>query len=128
MRVSQKIFLKNNEGKFLALRRSATDPSRPLTWDLPGGNIEEGEDLAESIKREVKEEVGLELISFSIFDAIGSTSKKGEYSIQIAYVGTVLDDAVTLSYEHDEYKWITKEEFLELDSTEKLKSFIEKLV
>lgn len=127
MRVSQKIFLKNNEGKILALRRSETDPSRPLTWDLPGGNIEEGENLLENMKREILEEIGIEISDITILGALSGTSKKGEYAIQIAYTGSIGDAEITLSYEHDQYKWVTKEEFLSLESTEKIKKFLQQL-
>jgi 8-oxo-dGTP diphosphatase len=127
MRVSQKIFLKNSDGKMLALRRSETDPSRPLTWDLPGGNIEEGEDLVENLKREIFEEVGIEVENISILGALSGTSKKGEYAIQIAYIATVDNPEIKLSYEHDQYKWVTKEEFFELESTQKIKKFLMEL-
>ena len=127
MKVSQKIFLKNKEGKILALRRSATDPRRPLTWDLPGGNIEEGEVLTDSIKREVLEETGLEAHDITILDAMSDTYKNGSYSIQIAYTGKVDSDDVKLSWEHDEYRWLTKEEFAELESSSKIKAFLLKI-
>lgn len=111
----------------LALRRSETDPSRPLTWDLPGGNIEEGEDLVENLKREIFEEVGIEVENISILGALSGTSKKGEYAIQIAYIATVDNPEIKLSYEHDQYKWVTKEEFFELESTQKIKKFLMEL-
>ncbi len=127
MRLSQKIFLKNSEGKYLTILRSATDPSRPLTWDLPGGNIEEGEDLHENMKREILEETGIELDDFEIFDVGSAVNGRGEYSVQVAYRGNVDNPKVVLSYEHSEYRWVTKEEFLELDSSSKIKKFLEKL-
>ena len=39
-KVAQKAVLVRADGKILALRRSKTDPARPLTWDLPGGDVE----------------------------------------------------------------------------------------
>ncbi len=39
--------------------RSATDPGSE--WELPGGGLDFGEDFAEGLKREVKEEMGLEV-------------------------------------------------------------------
>ena len=32
-----------NNGKMLALRRSANDTHRPHTWDIPGGAVDYGE-------------------------------------------------------------------------------------
>ena len=72
MDISQKTIVFNAEGKILALRRSDTDHSRPLTWDLPGGQFEEGEDLEESARREIREEAGIEVEDLKIFDAVGS--------------------------------------------------------
>lgn len=126
MKVSLKIFLKNKDGKILALRRSATDPRRPLTWDLPGGNIEEGEVMLDGLKREIFEETGLEASDIKIFDAM-SDNYKGGYHIQISYTGKVDNEDVKLSDEHDEYRWLTKEEFLALESSVKIKAFLQKM-
>jgi len=127
MQVSQKIFLKNPEGKLLALLRSETDPSRPLSWDLPGGGLEEGEKLEDSIRREIREEIGIEVGEISVFAAESDFNKNGKYSVQIAYIGTVDNPTITLSYEHKEYRWITRDEFLALESSYKIKKFLQKL-
>ena len=59
MGFSQKAFVFNKKRKFLIMRRTKTAPFGPLQWDLPGGDIEFGEDPIKSIIREVKEETGL---------------------------------------------------------------------
>jgi len=46
----------NNEGKILLHRRSDSN-----TWSLPGGTMEIGESISETVKREVKEETGLDI-------------------------------------------------------------------
>jgi len=40
------------------MRRTETAPSNPLKWDLPGGDVEYGEDPKKAILREIKEETG----------------------------------------------------------------------
>ncbi|MDQ3876841.1 MAG: NUDIX domain-containing protein [Actinomycetota bacterium] len=44
----------------LLMIRRAADPGRGL-WTIPGGRVENGELLAEALKREVLEETGLEV-------------------------------------------------------------------
>lgn len=60
-RFAQKAFIVNN-GKILLVKKSANDPYHPNEWEVPGGRMEFGEQLDEHIKREVKEEVGLDII------------------------------------------------------------------
>lgn len=127
MNVSQKIAILNKEGEILSLRRSETDPSRPLTWDLPGGEIEEGEDLEESLLREVKEEVGIEITKPKLVDVVGSYNKKGEYWVGIGYVAEAVTTDVTLCCEHDQFEWLSKKQFLERESSEKLQRLVSKI-
>ena len=38
--VAQKAIIYNENGEILTIRRSKTDRKRPLTWDLPGGDLQ----------------------------------------------------------------------------------------
>ncbi len=49
----------NREGELLVVRR-AKDPGKG-SYDLPGGFVEIGETLEEGLKRELKEELGIEV-------------------------------------------------------------------
>jgi mutator protein MutT len=84
--VTQKIIIKNQEGKILALRRSKTDPSKPLSWDLPGGIVERGENIQDSILREVKEESGIQVEKPQLFDVFDFVTEQGTYLICIGYI------------------------------------------
>lgn len=128
-KVTQKAVIIREDGKILALRRSATCPRRPLTWDLPGGVVEYGEDLTESLKREVREEAGIVVVNnIALLDAAGYTNTEGEYWISIGYIARVpRDTAVALSFEHDWFEWLTNEEFLAWQTTDYIKRFLQKV-
>ncbi len=45
--------------KFLTLKRRDDDSRHPGYWDLPGGNVDFGENHLAAIEREIREETGL---------------------------------------------------------------------
>lgn len=55
-RVSVKALVKNTEGKVLVLKENQD------TWSLPGGGLDHGEDPVTGVKRELKEELNIELV------------------------------------------------------------------
>jgi 8-oxo-dGTP diphosphatase len=122
--VSQKAIIFNREGKILVLRRSGTALSNPGKWDFPGGDLEFGEDAIGGIIREIREEAGLEVKNLNLFDVESHINKEGDFWVTIAYIAKAVSDKVILSYEHDEFKWLTAEDFLELESSEKLRRFV----
>lgn len=122
--VSQKAIIFNQEGKILVLRRSGTALSNPGKWDFPGGDLEFGEDAIGGIIREIREETGLEVKNLNLFDVESHINKEGDFWVTIAYIAKAVSDKVILSYEHDEFKWLTAEDFLKLESSEKLRRFV----
>ena len=60
LRVAQKAVLCDS-GNILMIQKSAADPYNRLKWEIPGGRLEFGEQLEDHLKREVKEEVGLDV-------------------------------------------------------------------
>ena len=124
MGVTQKAVIFRDDGKFLAIRRSETAPSYPLAWDLPGGELDYGEDPFAGIIREIKEETGLKVKDLKPFDVFGHENPVG-FWVTIAYRCKTLSDTVVISWEHTEYRWVTKEEFLEFPSSPKIIRFVE---
>ncbi len=123
--ISQKAVVVNDEGKLLAIRRSGTAPIGALTWDLPGGDLEFGEDPIEGMKREIKEETGLDVRVVTPYDVAARVHESNTYWVTIAYHAHASGE-VKLSYEHDQYQWVSKKEFLALESREKLRRFVER--
>jgi len=125
--VSQKAVIFNREGKFLAMRRTKTAPSNPGMWDFPGGDLVFGEDAISGIVREIREETGLEVKDIKLFDIESHINKEGDFWVTVAYNAQTIHGEVFLSNEHDEYKWLDSEEFLKLESADKLKRFVRNL-
>src|SRR4051812_12815920 len=99
--------------KLLLLRRSKTDPRRPLEWDLPGGRVEET-NPATAAARELQEEAGQQIDADTFQLVFTKTALRGDRNVcWLFYVVRSNSDAVTLSYEHDKYWWATSEEATE---------------
>lgn len=79
--VSVKAVVINNEGKILICK------SERGIWDLPGGRMNEGETIAETLSREVKEELGVEceLIDERPLFAWNGLSDDGEPKVSIGF-------------------------------------------
>ncbi len=123
--VSMKALVFNIKGELLTLFRTETAPTRPNTWDLPGGDLDFGEEPDKAILREIKEEIGLKVEDLKIFDAEAHIIKdENIHWITLGYRCVALTTDVILSWEHSDYKWVTPEEFLKLESAPKLQRFV----
>ena len=98
------------DGKLLIIKRSNYSNFLPFSWDLPGGRIEEGEDIKEGLKREVKEEVNLDVdILYPI--NVHHFIRNDKIIIHgITFLCKYKDGEVKLSREHIEYRWVSLEE------------------
>ena len=49
-----------DNGEFLVVKRNENDYLYPGVWEFPGGHLEKGESLKESLKRKLCEEIGFD--------------------------------------------------------------------
>jgi ADP-ribose pyrophosphatase YjhB (NUDIX family) len=98
------------DGRWLLLRR-AHEPQAG-EWDLPGGFIEPGEDPEDSVRREVREETGLEIEVLGIFAAGASTyGEGGKHTVDIAFRCRSETGEVGVSEEKSEHGWFALGDF-----------------
>ena len=95
----------------------------PEMWELPGGRLEVGEDPYEGLKREIKEEIGIDIDIVHSLNVKHFTRQDGQIITMIIFLCKPLSKDINISGEHEEFKWIdlTKEdkeliEFLGYDS------------
>ncbi|MBI2056295.1 MAG: NUDIX domain-containing protein [Candidatus Sungbacteria bacterium] len=119
----QKAIVSNREGKFLVLKASY----KGLRWDLPGGAVEIPEEHETALRREVKEEAGIDIDNI-IPLVVETAYNKDEdnYVLFIGYRCKAVNGDVKLNNEHTEFRWVTKDEFMELETTPYLKDFVSK--
>ena len=113
------------DGKFLIMKRAPDAHAYPEQWDFPGGRLEHGEEPTEGLKREVKEETGLEI---EVIEPIFVFSEKSSdhYVYFTVFKCNYISGEVKLSNEYTEFKWATKEEILELGTENFLKAYLER--
>lgn len=114
--------------KFLLLKRNENEIDGPGQWEFPGGLVEFGEDPQDGIIREVKEETGLNAEIVSIYKILSKEYEKPDkkvHLIRIIYLLKTSDEKVKLNErEHEEYKWLKKEEIKNLKTSDYLKELL----
>lgn len=73
-----------SEGRVLLVRRGHA-PSLG-DWSIPGGALEVGETLADGVKREVREETGLEVEPVTTVDVVDRIARDEAGRVQFHYV------------------------------------------
>ena len=111
LQVGVKVLLKNQEGKYLFLHRSAKKyPEVNRLWDFPGGRIDAGAPLLENLAREVREEAGIEIVGTPRLIGAQDILKNDRHIVRLTYVASTDAEKPVLSDEHDDFAWLTLDE------------------
>jgi 8-oxo-dGTP diphosphatase len=122
-RVAMKAVLVHN-GKILLLREASTygEGTQTGRWHMPGGRINPGEPWQTALKREVSEETGITEfeIDAPIFVGEWFPTIKGvpTHIVAMFHLCHVTNPVVLLSEEHDDYRWVSADDWRELDVME----------
>ena len=105
--------------KILLIQRSKTDPHEPNLWELPGGKLDIGQDLNTALEREVIEEAGILVCPLKLLVSYQSgittsTKYKGLPYIRLIGLCKSETERVKLSFEHQDFKWVSFEEALDM--------------
>ena len=101
-----KALLRQEDGRFLVVRHSYADTRR---WALPGGGYKPARETpAQAAAREIHEELGLAVPpdAFTVLDTT-VTTLEGKHDTLTILTAFAPDDAVRLSPEIAEARWVT---------------------
>jgi 8-oxo-dGTP diphosphatase len=111
--------VRDESGRILVVRR-ARPPSEGL-WSIPGGRVEPGETLVEAVRREVREETGLDVDVQGILGHVDIPH--GELVYEVAdFAARVSGNVPPLVAGDDaaEARWVTAAELSDLPTTPQL--------
>lgn len=106
------VCLVNQGGKFLLCKR--LDPKNPSidgVWEFPGGALESGEQPLEGVRREVREEVGVDLVDPTLLHTFTFKWQRTEDVLVIVYSAGCLGIPQPKE-EHSEVRWVSRGEGL----------------
>ncbi|MBZ0156236.1 MAG: (deoxy)nucleoside triphosphate pyrophosphohydrolase [Alphaproteobacteria bacterium] len=108
-------------GKVLSTQRSES-MSLPLKWEFPGGKIDEGESPVECLKRELYEELGIDVVVGRALTPTTyqypATHQYPEFTVTLyPFLCTLLSGEIIL-HEHKSLAWLPPEELHTLDWAE----------
>jgi 8-oxo-dGTP pyrophosphatase MutT (NUDIX family) len=110
--VGAAVLITDEENRLLMLYRSDNK-----CWGLPGGAVELGETIETALRREAREEIGLEPGSLSLFGVFSGPELFYRYpngdevhNIAIVYRARFAGGEICLNSEHTEWGWFAPEE------------------
>lgn len=115
----------NYNDECLFLQRSPRSQVNPGKWDMSGGKPELGETLDQALKREVREETGLNLTRIGTLLGTAELLLFDKRIIYLIFECLTDGDTVTLSTEHEAFRWVKESEILNLDLAPQFRPFFE---
>lgn len=95
-------------------------------WEFPGGKMEHGESEINSLKRELKEELNIEIEVFKRFLSTKHVYEKTAINL-ISYLARIASGKIQLN-EHKNYKFVNKNDLYKYDFSPADLPIIEKLI
>jgi len=111
----------------ILLEQRGNEPARGQ-WSIPGGGVELGENLEDAVRRETKEETGLDVEQTNLVDVVDQVTldKKGKieyHYVIIDYIVKVKSGEPKAASDAKAIKWVNLEEVEGYDLTPSFRRF-----
>lgn len=113
MKTIAKLLLVDSNHRILVLYRSSSHPNFARQPDLPGGELNKGEEAEAAVTRELKEETGLHLSK--VKPKLGYKKQISSDTVHLIFLADIGTDKpeVDLSWEHGKFEWLTTDQIKE---------------
>lgn len=108
----------NNEGKIFMSKRGMKSNNEKGKWECPGGTLEFGESFEECLKREIKEEFGIEIELLHQLEPYNHfIPDENQHWVALCFVAKLIKGIPTILEPHksDAIGWFTREEMEKMD-------------
>jgi nucleoside triphosphatase len=127
--------IQNSRDEYLICRKPVTRGVFPGQWAIPGGGIEPGERMLDALRREVQEEVGLEIQDIRpLFFKDGEYpklfpdgSQEEIYMVFLLFACRAASEAVQLGEEFEQFAWVKGADLINFDLNEQTKDTFSRL-
>lgn len=100
------------EGKYLIARRPA-HKARGLLWEFVGGKTEAGETREQALKRECREELGIDVRIRDVFARV--THRYPDLTVRLTLFHAEIEEGEPQPLEHAEIRWVAAEQLPDYD-------------
>lgn len=104
--------IENKNSEVLCALRS-TKMSIPNLWEFPGGKVEHGEEISDTIIREIREELGCHIEFKKVFHY--NTHEYDNFIVNLITVKCSIVEGEPIASEHDKLIWLKKENLKSLN-------------
>jgi ADP-ribose pyrophosphatase YjhB (NUDIX family) len=108
----------HKENKYLLTERKGKDPDDMpggRVWHFPGGAVEFGEKIEDSLKREIQEELNLSIKVERSIPQVYSAIRPYWHGVLISYLCSIDgEEHIELDHESYQYGWFTADEIRKL--------------
>jgi 8-oxo-dGTP diphosphatase len=112
------------EGRYLVGRRSA---GRFVgKWEFPGGKLEKGETPEEGLKRELREELGVETTIGSLFQEV--VWPYDHMTVRLFFYRATILSGEPRAIDHSELRWVLPQDLVEYDFPDADRPVLERLL
>jgi mutator protein MutT len=119
--------IRDEGGRCLLLRRSSACRHYVGQWEWPGGKADPGEAFDAALRRETREETGLDVEPVGVVGAIGFEMENVRLAV-LCMEARVVGGTLLLDDDHDDSAWVPLRDVPQRDLTPGLKELADRYV